>query len=179
MFCKKKTKLESLTAFSHHHKVHPISRICPHLKVVSQIVHPILPESPIQNTPLCWSKSDVEGLMHQSFPPDVIVVWIGSYLCGFSLKKIRFYSQSNQWKDIFSGQSLKNKHAFLRIKFDFSLCCHLWFFLLIQKCDLRFFVKVRGDCPKSWTNSKNTSLGTCWCWPWPTSIWWFSAIPIG
>lgn len=32
------------------------------------------------------------------------------------------------------------------------------------------YAKLRGDCPRSWRNSRKTSLGTRWCCPLPTWV---------
>ena len=121
--------VESLTAFSHHQGTSDIQDMSTSKNGVSNC------SSNFAWNPQCKTHHQLEWWgwltpFPSSFPPDVIVfnelfppIFTGWWL--FCLKKLRFYSQSNQWKYICSGQSLKKKHAFLRIKFDFSLCCHL------------------------------------------------------
>ena len=121
--------VESLTAFSHHHRVHPISRICPHLKMVSQIVHPILPGIPNakhitdSNGRVDWHHFQVPFHQMWSFLMNCFLL---------SLRRGDCFAQKN-WGSIHNPTNenifvqvihSKKKHAFLRIKFDFSLCCH-------------------------------------------------------
>ena len=113
---------------SHHHRVHPISRICPHLKMVSQIVHPILPGIPNakhitdSNGRVDWHHFQVPFHQMWSFLMNCFLLSLRRVIV--LPKKIEVLFTIQPMK-IYSFRSFtQKKHAFLRIKFDFSLCCH-------------------------------------------------------